>query len=198
MAEIHTGPAAGPQGRPCHGRPPAGTEVARHRFLVKLAGLTRITCFTLTVATTVRTCQSGLLPVDCALRAAIGPLNRARAHTQRGLEGDFVQLAGGHVEDEPAQRGVLLGDERVASMRRSDWRTSSTSAKDSAAHSGFDAGLGLMSRLKSSSVNAMPQSVWWIRDDPRVPSSRWLDGQERISSSVTTPPALRMTCAHHL
>ena len=29
----------------------------------------------------------------------------------------------------------------------------------------------------------------------RVPSSRWLIASERISSSVTTPPALRMTCA---
>ena len=28
-----------------------------------------------------------------------------------------------------------------------------------------------------------------------VPSSRWLIASERISSSVTTPPALRMTCA---
>ena len=50
--------------------------------------------------------------------------------------------------------------------------------------------------LKSSSVKvSMPQSVWWIRMISRVPSSRWLIASERISSSVTTPPALRMTCA---
>ena len=41
----------------------------------------------------------------------------------------------------------------------------------------------------------MPQSVWWIRMISLVPSSRWLMASERISSSVTTPPALRMTCA---
>jgi hypothetical protein len=51
-------------------------------------------------------------------------------------------------------------------------------------------------RLNSSSVKvSMPQSVWWIRIISRVPSSRWLIASERISSSVTTPPALRITCA---
>jgi hypothetical protein len=50
--------------------------------------------------------------------------------------------------------------------------------------------------LNSSSVKvSMPQSVWWMRMISFVPSSRWLIASERISSSVTTPPALRMTCA---
>ena len=53
-----------------------------------------------------------------------------------------------------------------------------------------------MLALKSSSVNvSIPQSVWWMRMISRVPSSRWLMVSERISSSVTTPPALRMTWA---
>ena len=53
-----------------------------------------------------------------------------------------------------------------------------------------------MAALKSSSVKvSMPQSVWWIRMISRVPSSRWLIARDRISSSVTTPPALRITCA---
>ena len=50
--------------------------------------------------------------------------------------------------------------------------------------------------LNSSSVNvSIPQSVWWMRMISVVPSSRWLIVSERISSSVTTPPALRMTWA---
>ena len=50
--------------------------------------------------------------------------------------------------------------------------------------------------LKPSSVKvSMPQSVWWMRMISDVPSSRWLMASERISSSVITPPALRMTCA---
>ena len=51
-------------------------------------------------------------------------------------------------------------------------------------------------RLKSSSLNvSIPQSVWWTRMTSSVPSRRWEIASERISSSVTTPPALRMTCA---
>ena len=41
----------------------------------------------------------------------------------------------------------------------------------------------------------MPQSVWWMRMISSVPSSRCEIASERISSSVTTPPALRITCA---
>ncbi|CNH07042.1 Uncharacterised protein [Mycobacterium tuberculosis] len=53
-----------------------------------------------------------------------------------------------------------------------------------------------MSRLKASSVKvSIPQSLWWIRMISRVPSRRWLMASERITSSVITPPALRMTCA---
>ena len=42
---------------------------------------------------------------------------------------------------------------------------------------------------------SIPQSVWWIRMISLVPNRRWLIASERISSSVTTPPALRMTWA---
>ncbi len=38
----------------------------------------------------------------------------------------------------------------------------------------------------------MPHPVWWMRTTLRVPSARWLMVSERITSSVTTPPALRM------
>ena len=41
----------------------------------------------------------------------------------------------------------------------------------------------------------MPQSVWWMRMISLVPSSRWLMASDRISSSVTTPPAFRITWA---
>ena len=41
----------------------------------------------------------------------------------------------------------------------------------------------------------MPQSVWWMRMISSVPSRRWEMASERISSSVTTPPALRITWA---
>ena len=41
----------------------------------------------------------------------------------------------------------------------------------------------------------MPQSVWWMRMISSVPSRLWEIASERISSSVTTPPALRITWA---
>jgi hypothetical protein len=51
-------------------------------------------------------------------------------------------------------------------------------------------------RRKSSSWKvSMPQSVWWMRMISSVPSSRCEIASERISSSVITPPALRITCA---
>ena len=82
-------------------------------------------------------------------------------------------------------------------MRARDWRTSSTgSVNASAAHGGRSPVSARIDSLKPSSVKvSMPQSVWWIRMISLVPSSRWLMASERISSSVTTPPALRMTCA---
>ena len=85
----------------------------------------------------------------------------------------------------------------LALMRAIDWRTSSSrSAKASAAHSGLMPVSSWIWRLKSSSVNvSMPQSVWWMRMISSVPSSRCEIASERISSSVTTPPALRITCA---
>jgi hypothetical protein len=61
---------------------------------------------------------------------------------------------------------------------------------------GLDAGLGLHVGLEGIVGEvSMPQSVWWMRMISRVPSRRWLMARERISSSVTTPPALRITWA---
>ena len=51
-------------------------------------------------------------------------------------------------------------------------------------------------RLNSSSENvSIPQPVWWMRMISSVPSRRWEIASERSVSSVTTPPALRITCA---
>ena len=51
-------------------------------------------------------------------------------------------------------------------------------------------------RFTASSVKVtIPQSVWWMRMISVVPSRRWLIVSERMASSVTTPPALRMTWA---
>ncbi len=41
----------------------------------------------------------------------------------------------------------------------------------------------------------IPESVWWITSNSRVPSSQLLINSERIASSVTLPPALRITWA---
>ena len=85
----------------------------------------------------------------------------------------------------------------LAWIRAIDWRTSSSrSGKASAAHSGLTPVSSWTERLNSSSVNvSMPQSVWWMSTISRVPSRRCEIASERISSSVTTPPALRITCA---
>jgi hypothetical protein len=85
----------------------------------------------------------------------------------------------------------------LALIRAIDWRTSSSrSGNASAAHSGLIPVSAWIERLKSSSLKvSMPQSVWWIRTISSVPSRRWEIASERISSSVTTPPALRITCA---
>ena len=85
----------------------------------------------------------------------------------------------------------------LAWMRAIDWRTSSSRSENaSAAHSGLIPTSSWTERLNSSSVKvSIPQSVWWMRMISSVPSSRWEIASERISSSVTTPPALRMTWA---
>src|SRR5262249_17943351 len=71
------------------------------------------------------------------------------------------------------------------------WRTSpSRSSNASAAHSGFWPVSCSICFLNSSSVKvSIPQSVWWMRMISSVPSRRWEIASERISSSVTTPPA---------
>ena len=85
----------------------------------------------------------------------------------------------------------------LALMRAIDCRTSSSrSLKASAAHSGLMPVSSWIESRNSSSRNvSMPQSVWWMRMISSVPSRRWEIASERISSSVTTPPALRITCA---
>ena len=85
----------------------------------------------------------------------------------------------------------------LARMRAIDWRTSaSRSSKASAAHGGLMPVSSCTDCLNASSVKvSMPQSVWWMRMISSVPSRRCEIASERISSSVTTPPALRMTCA---
>ena len=120
-----------------------------------------------------------------------------RAHRWLRVLVDLFQLAGVHVVDEaPARVGVgdegagldpgdRLADVLVGVGERLQRRT----------------GGGCRSRrgscaFTSSSVNVtMPQSVWWMRMISRVPSRRWEIASERIASSVTTPPALRMTWA---
>ncbi len=78
-----------------------------------------------------------------------------------------------------------------------DWRTSSSgSGNDSAPQAGLIPVSSCIDRLNASSVNvSMPQSVWWISMISLVPSNRWLMASDRISSSVMTPPALRITWA---
>ncbi len=90
----------------------------------------------------------------------------------------------------------VFGMNGEALIRLIDWRTSSSrSGNASAAHSGLMPVSSWIDFLNSSSVKvSMPQSVWWIRMISSVPSRRWLIASERISSSVTTPPALRITC----
>jgi hypothetical protein len=50
-------------------------------------------------------------------------------------------------------------------------------------------------RMISSVKVSMPQSVWWITNHSRVPSSLCEITSERIASSLARPPALRITCA---
>ncbi len=85
----------------------------------------------------------------------------------------------------------------LALMRPIELRTSSSrSVKDSGDHVGLIPVSFCRSPRKPSSVKvSIPQSVWWMRTISLVPSRRWEIASERISSSVTTPPALRMTCA---
>ena len=85
----------------------------------------------------------------------------------------------------------------LAWMRASDCRTSSSrSPNASAAQCGLMPVSSCTERRNSSSVNvSIPQSVWWMRMISSVPSRRCEIASERISSSVMTPPALRITCA---
>src|SRR4051812_27680978 len=82
-------------------------------------------------------------------------------------------------------------------MRSIDCRRSrSRSEKDSAAQAGLTPVASWSSSRKSSSLNvSIPQSVWWMRMISCVPSLCCEIASERIVSSVTTPPAFRMTCA---
>jgi hypothetical protein len=99
-----------------------------------------------------------------------------------------------HVVDEAAH-AALVRDEPGWLDRAIDWRTSaSRSSNASAAHSGLmpvSSRTRLLERVVGVKVS-IPQSVWWMRTTSSVPSRRWEIASERISSSVTTPPALRI------
>ena len=83
---------------------------------------------------------------------------------------------------------------RLVRTRRMDMRrSSSVSAKVSTAQVGRMPVSLCSERSSSSSVNrSIPQSVWWMRMISRVPRNRCEMHSERIMSSVTVPPALRM------
>ncbi len=91
----------------------------------------------------------------------------------------------------------LCGMNGLALIRAMDCLTSPPrSGNASAAHGGRMPVSSSMARRNSSSLNvSMPHSVWWISTISVVPRSRWLIASERIASSVTAPPALRITCA---
>src|SRR4051794_28247122 len=82
-------------------------------------------------------------------------------------------------------------------MRSIDWRTSaSRSVNVSAAHVGRWPTSASSSARNSSSVKpSIPQPVWCTRTISSVPRKRCEMVSERSTSSVTTPPALRITWA---
>ena len=84
-----------------------------------------------------------------------------------------------------------------ALIRAIDWRTlPARSVKAPGAQVGLAPVSVSRAEHSSSSVKeSMPQPVWWMRRISSVPSRCWLIDRERIVSSVTRPPALRMTCA---
>src|SRR5215211_6189889 len=91
----------------------------------------------------------------------------------------------------------LLGINGLLSMRAMDWLTfSSRSEKDSRAKCGLMPTSSCICCFTSSSEKvSIPQSVCCISMISSVPTRRWEMTRERISSSVITPPALRMMCA---
>jgi hypothetical protein len=94
-------------------------------------------------------------------------------------------------------RTLLLSGMNALSRIR--WSEAFTSASTSGNASECQAGrlptsCSIEERNSSSVKVSMPQSVWWMRTISFVPSSRWLMARDRIASSVTTPPALRITC----
>jgi hypothetical protein len=63
-----------------------------------------------------------------------------------------------------------------------------------------DAGVARQEGLDEPDVGggdrlSMPQSVWWMTTNSRVPSSQLEIMSDRSASSVARPPALRTTCA---
>src|SRR5215472_17139617 len=76
------------------------------------------------------------------------------------------------------------------------WTSASRSGKASRANGGrMPVSASIWAFTSSSRKVSIPQSVWWMRMISFVPSSRWERTIDRIASSVTTPPALRTTCA---
>ena len=145
-----------------------------------------------TIPTTPRNLPSrrelALTPGMCAIsRLLVG---------MRVLESDLVQLSGGDVEDEPAQRGVP-GDERLASTRRSDCRTSSPPRRGRPRPpTRLDPGFALDITLEVVVGEGQHAAVGVVDQDDLAGTQQSLaDGQRADPSSVTTPPALRITCA---
>src|SRR5271165_1902898 len=91
----------------------------------------------------------------------------------------------------------LFGMNGLALIRAMDWRRSaSRSPKASSANGGrMPVSASIWALTSSSWKVSMPQSVWWMRTISFVPSSRWEMVRDRMTSSVATPPALRITCA---
>src|SRR4030095_11043572 len=56
----------------------------------------------------------------------------------------------------------------------------------------------MISAIDSSVNFAMPQSVWWITRNSRVPSSQLEISNDRTASSVALPPGLRIQFALHM
>ncbi len=132
------------------------------------------------------------------LGAEYGPGGPAGSGGRRAAQAGptLAQAPVAHVVDEPRTESFLR-DERAGLDPRDRLADILVEvAEGLGGPVGLDAGLVLDLALKWSSVKvSIPQSVWWMRMISSVPNSRWEIVSERISSSVTTPPAFRITCA---
>ena len=153
--------------------------------------------------------DKGDLPLPPARKVAVVACMDARLDPQKVLglaEGDahVIRNAGGVVTDDAirslaiSQR--LLGTEEVILIHHTGCGMLTFNDDDFKRSIQDDVGLMPTSSwidfLNPSSLKvSMPHSVWWMRTISSVPSSRCEMASERMASSVTTPPALRMTWA---